>query len=237
MIRRPVALIPFLCSACCLVQAQQQLTIDLTGLRFRNATDQSRTSAPSSILPALGYEYHVHAMVKGDSGLLQILYPNPVGLAVVLETLSPGASRALDGEVYNAPATHPVGVLGQRFEGGTAILGVNVFVGATVSAGIRADNIAFFSFTNVVINPSILVGSMTVTSGSTAIKRMNVVTGDMNWDGSVNQLDIQGFVDALVSPDLYVDLFGHDRLFTGDCNRDGTMNQLDITGFVNALIH
>lgn len=217
------------------VLAAEHVSIDLTGVRIRNATNQFRSSSPNTIDPSYGYTYDISGLVRGESGLLLILYPTPTDLAAILESLQPGASALLSGEVYNASNAHPIGIAGQRVDGTTVINGVTVTFGMTISAGIGADDVASFSLTDVVLTPSLIVGSLIFTSGNVGISRMHVTAGDMNFDGTVNQFDIQGFVDALIDPALYVANYGHDPRFGGDVNRDGTLNAFDIDPFIDVL--
>ncbi|MCG3127691.1 MAG: hypothetical protein CHACPFDD_02558 [Phycisphaerae bacterium] len=212
-----------------------QVVIDLTGVQLKNGTNQSRSSAPNALNAGFAYAYDISALVEGQSGLMALLYPDPVDLGEVLDSFQPGASELLTGEVYNPSGTHPFETLSQRFEGTGVISGINVFVGVTVSAGLNASGIAYFDLTDVVITPSLIVGSMVVTSGTATFDRIPVITGDMNYDGSVNGFDVDPFVQALSDPAGYVTAFGHDPRFAGDVNRDGTFNGFDIDPFVDLL--
>ncbi|MEM8494340.1 MAG: PEP-CTERM sorting domain-containing protein, partial [Planctomycetota bacterium] len=62
------------------------------------------------------------------------------------------------------------------------------------------------------------------------------IAGDLNGDGTLDDSDINPFIQALIDPDGYASTHGTlnpDAL--GDFNDDGTFNNLDIFGFVNAL--
>lgn len=215
--------------------AGESAVIDLTGVKLKNGSNQYRDSSPATLDDAFGYRYQIDALVKGESGLLKLLYPNPTPLADVLEALLPGSSEALNGEVYNASGAHPFELTNQRFEGDGNIGGINVHVGVTVGVGINASDVAWFSFTDVVIDPALLVGSMVVTSGNATLNRIPAHTADMNWDGSVNAFDISPFVLALNDQGSYISTYGYSPIYPGDVNRDGTMNAQDIQPFIDAL--
>ncbi|MEM9111231.1 MAG: SBBP repeat-containing protein [Planctomycetota bacterium] len=62
------------------------------------------------------------------------------------------------------------------------------------------------------------------------------IAGDLNGDGTLDNSDINPFIQALIDPDGYASTHGTlnpDAL--GDFNDDGTLDNLDIFGFVNAL--
>lgn len=65
-----------------------------------------------------------------------------------------------------------------------------------------------------------------------------VLLGDVNNDGVVNNLDIDGFVLALIAPIAFgVQFPGVDPTVILDFNGDGLFNNLDIGGFVFALLN
>ncbi|GMV25443.1 MAG: hypothetical protein AMXMBFR58_14740 [Phycisphaerae bacterium] len=179
-------------------------SINLAGVQLKNATNQSRSSSPDSIDPFFGYEYHIQGLAKGNSGILAALFPNPTDLAVVLETLSPGSSAMLNGEACNASGAHPFEGTNITVSGSQVILGVTVNFSATVSVGIDASNHAYFSLTNVVLSPSILVGSLTITEGSATI--IGVCTADFDDSGFVDTDDFDAFVAAFEAGDASADM-------------------------------
>ncbi len=73
--------------------AGPSVTIDLTGLRIQNGLNQSRSSAPATIDPALRYRVETSGLVRGTSGLMATLFPQPTPLAQVLETFSRARAR------------------------------------------------------------------------------------------------------------------------------------------------
>ncbi len=218
-----------------LALAQPQVTIDLTDVRIQNGLNQTRSSSPNTISPALGYRYAVTGNVQGSGLVLGLLAPTPTPLAQVLEQLAPGSSALLNGEVYNAAGTHPVGVANLTFSGTEVLFGVTVTASATLTAGINADDTASFNLTNVVLSPAALVGSLRFTSGSVVITRVPALTADMNYDGLVNFFDIDPFVLALFDPAAYQTQFGYNELYAGDINRDGAFNFFDIDPFVACI--
>jgi len=64
---------------------------------------------------------------------------------------------------------------------------------------------------------------------------IDVLIGDMNNDGTVNNLDINPFVSALTDRQQFIEQFGFLPGQVGDINDDGQFNNLDINPFVNML--
>lgn len=218
--------------------ADDQAVLSLTGVRFQHGSNQSRSSNPDQIDPGFGYRYLITGSLRGESGILGVLYPNPTPIEQILETFQPGSSEALADEVYNAAGTLPIEVQNQRFEGSTVLIGITVTFGATLAAGVDANGFAYFTMTDVVMLPNtgpIRLGTMSFTSGSVTLTRIPAVTGDMNWDGLVNNFDIDAFVFGLSDPVLYATVFGYSPLYPGDINRDGEFNNFDIDPFIDCL--
>ncbi len=165
--------------------ADDSAVLDLTGVVLRNATNQSRSSAPDTIDPAPAYLYAFseNTMVRGTSGALAIAYPNPTPLADILDSFEPGSSEILSGFVENPAGTHPFVVIDQRFEGTQVISGITVTFAFDLEAGIDAANNTYFSITNVTLSPAFLVGSMTFTSGTMTVTRTTPPCL-ADWDGS-----------------------------------------------------
>jgi len=63
----------------------------------------------------------------------------------------------------------------------------------------------------------------------------DVLAGDLNGDGEVNNLDINPFVLALTDPTAFEQQFDVDPAAAGDINGDGQLNNLDINPFVSLL--
>ena len=59
--------------------------------------------------------------------------------------------------------------------------------------------------------------------------------GDMNCDGSLNSLDIDPFVIALIDPPGYETAYPNCNIDLADCNSDGSVDSLDIDLFVDLL--
>ncbi|MCC6661979.1 MAG: hypothetical protein IT437_13970 [Phycisphaerales bacterium] len=201
--------------------AQQEVSINLAGVKLQNGLNQSRSSAPATISPARWYSYEVSGMVRGSSGLLAVLYPTPISLAELLESFQKGGSAALSGTTCNASGTHPMTVMDQDFSGQAPVGPVTAEVGVHMKAGIDAANIAYFEMTDVVVTPSI-VGSMTFTSGTVLVKRV-ACPPDINGDGTLNLSDFGAFQTsfALGKP-------------IGDFNCDGALNLADFGAFQTA---
>lgn len=176
--------------------AQQQVSIDLTGLQIRHATNQVRSSAPSTISPAYRYRYQVDGMVQGQGlfSALSILFPQPTPLAQVLETLAPGSSALLTGEADNCNGSHPILVAPPPIEGQTVVSGITVDYAITLSFGIDANNVASFSITNVVLSPSALIGYLRFTSGSTTLTRVEYCRANCDESTSAPILNVNDFV-------------------------------------------
>ena len=60
--------------------------------------------------------------------------------------------------------------------------------------------------------------------------------GDMNLDGVVDTGDVAVFVQALVDPAWYLDLYGIEPMLVGDINADGAFDTGDVAAFVQLLV-
>ncbi len=213
----------------------EEVVVDLTGVRLQNGRNEFRSSAPNALNAGFGYSYEVDGLVQGSGIIFGTLFPNPTPIAEVLELLQPGASQYLSGAVYIPSGGHPVEFVNERFEGEVNLIGIWVTFGLTFRVGIDANGFAAFSFTDVVLEPSLFVGSVTFTTGSLTVTRGPAMSGDMNWDGVVNALDIEALLYALFDTQTYLQLFGWDPIFPGDCNRDGVFDAGDIECFLDIL--
>jgi hypothetical protein len=203
--------------------AQDSVSIDLAGVVISDGASVSRNSAPDTIAPARRYRYEVSGMVVGSGIVLGSLFPDPTPLADALESLSPGSSDFLTGEVDNPDGTHPFQVLGQTIEGEQSLAGITVRFSATFDAGIRADNVAFFNIDDIVLSPSFLVGSLRFTEGAAVIERLeDVCRVDLDGDGSLTLFDFLAFQNAFDMGDLLADFDG-----------DGALTLFDFLAFQN----
>jgi hypothetical protein len=210
--------------------AQQSVAIDLTNVRIQHGLAQSRSSAPNTISPAKRYHYVVDGMVRGTGGILGTMFPSPVPLAQAMETLSPGSSESLSGFTDNCPGTHPVGVSGVEFSGAQLLLGINVTYGMTLATGIDASDVAYFSLTNVVLSPSLLVGSLVFTSGSATLTRVYVCPANCDESTVAPVLNIDDFT-------CFINKFAlGDPRANCDCSTtEPVLNIDDFTCFINSF--
>ena len=207
-----------LCSLAASVTASfgaESVTIDLTSMRIANGVNQTRTSSPATIDPAFKYfvDFSDTTMVRGDSGLLALTYPNPIPLAQLLESFSPGSSAAVHTIALNPDGTHPFAATPQVVSGTSSGITITMTIGAQIDAA----NIASFNITQVTLSPGI-VGSLRFTSGSITISRGCL--GDFNNDGGVDGSDIASFFITWESGDALADL-----------NADGGVDGGDIQTF------
>lgn len=184
--------------------ADEVAAINLTGVQFKHATNQSRNSGTDTIDPYFGYTYALTGKAKGSSGILASMFPNPTELSVIFETLSPGSSAALNGIVCNASGSHPVQATDVEMSGTQTFFGIEVTFSATLAMGINENNVAFFSLTNVVISPAILVGSLTITEGAATIT--GLCTADFDHSGFVDTDDFDAFIEAFEAGDPSADM-------------------------------
>jgi hypothetical protein len=63
----------------------------------------------------------------------------------------------------------------------------------------------------------------------------SLIPGDMNFDGSVDLLDVFPFILGLSDPDQYESQFGFPPSAAGDLNGDGVFDLLDVAPFVDLL--
>lgn len=200
-----------------LAHAQEFVAIPLANVRIVNGVTTTRTSAPDTLEPAPRYrnEFSADTFVRGDGGLLGILYPTAIPFTQFLESVAPGSSEQLSGEVANLCVCHPAAVSDQPFTATGVISGINVTVSFTLSSGIQADNTASFSITNVSITPT-LVGGLRFTQGSILITRICISDWDRN--GEIEPVDVRFFYEAF-------------RNGAADTNGDGETDPLDIRFF------
>ncbi|UYV12031.1 MAG: hypothetical protein NCW75_12090 [Phycisphaera sp.] len=209
----------------CVAMAQESVSIDLAGVELEDGGSVSRDSAPDTISPANRYRYEVSGMVQGSGIVLGSLFPDPTPLADALESLSPGSSDFLTGEVENPDGTHPFQVLGETIEGEETLVGITVRFSATFDAGIGADDVAFFNVTDIVLSPSFLVGSLRFTEGAALIERIeDVCRADLDGDGELTLFDFLAFQNAFDMGDLIADFDG-----------DGELTLFDFLAFQNAF--
>lgn len=191
------------------VSAQQSTTIDLTGVQFRNATNQSRSSA-TPISPAFLYDYAISGNARGVGGVLGLLYPTATPLATILDNLSPGSSALLNGQGANNAGTHPFLVSDQRVDGSTVIASITVTYGFNIRIEIAANGIVSFSLTNVILQPSALVGYIQMTSGSAVISRTpGVIGGTITLEDFLGDPTLQNLVIEIRSPGATTPLETH----------------------------
>lgn len=63
-----------------------------------------------------------------------------------------------------------------------------------------------------------------------------LIRGDMNCDGSVDNFDIDPFVIGLVDPEMFEVLYPDCNINSGDVNGDGSFNNFDIDPFVTCVV-
>lgn len=187
--------------------ALPSVSIDITGVQFRNGMNQSRSST-ASIDASLRYAFHFsdNTLVRGSGGALQALYPNPTPLRDVLDDFVDDPDAFLSGAGNNPGGTLPTTLPTQTVDTNTTFAGIAVHFAMTLNASISAQGIASFSITNVVITPAILVGGLTVTQGSVIIDA--ICAADYVVDGAVTIDDLIGVLVAFEAGDPALDYTG-----------------------------
>ncbi|TWT41222.1 hypothetical protein RAS1_39160 [Phycisphaerae bacterium RAS1] len=85
--------------------------------------------------------------------------------------------------------------------------------------------------------PSVFSTGVPGVSGMLLSSCGELLTCDSNCDGSIDVLDINPFVTAIIDPGLYLEQFpACDWLCNNDINFDGAVNVLDISGFVDCVL-
>jgi hypothetical protein len=213
------------CASAGLAQVEgESAVIDLAGVQIKNATNQFRTSAPTTVDPAFLYEYEINGLVKGSGFVMGLLVPDPTPLKDVLEMFQPGSSAFLTGEVENPSGTHPVELINEHFNGSGTYSGINVTFEADIAAGIDASNVAWFEIKNVKISPASLVGSLSFVSGTATITRVVVCYADCDESGSLDLFDFLCFTNAFNGGEPYA-----------DCDGSGGLDLFDFLCFTNAF--
>lgn len=174
--------------------AVQAVSIDLTGVQIRNATNQTRTSSPNLIDPAFQYSYTIrNANVRGVGGVLGLLYPNPVSLESVISGLGGGVfgTSAL---INNPTGTIPTTLIDQTLAGSTVQLGVTFAFSANLVTSINAQGVASFVVSSASItssSPFLAPGYLQFTSGFVDIATSCIA--DFDQDGGVTGADVGAF--------------------------------------------
>lgn len=185
--------IVLLCGLAPAAIAQQQVSINLAGVQFRNATNQFRSSAPATISPAYRYHYVVDGMVHGVGGALGLLFPTSTPLATAMDTLSPGSSASLTGDGNNCSGALPYGVPPTTTTGSRVIFGVTVNYEFTITMGFDAGGVASFSITNVTLSPAALTGYVLWDSGTATLTRVYVCPANCDASTTSPVLNVQDF--------------------------------------------
>lgn len=81
-----------------------------------------------------------------------------------------------------------------------------------------------------------VAGSSTSTFGTGVLTLQYNPIGDLNCDGSINNFDIDPFVQALTDPDGYAAMYPNCNIILADINGDGVVNNFDIDPFVVCLV-
>lgn len=224
------------------VHAAETVSIGLTGMQVRNATNVTRTSAPATIDPANNYhwEFSSDTLVRGRTGVLGILFPNPVPLSQVLTTLAGNPPPATSGDAPNPAGTHPFQVTNLPLSGSSVQAGVTFTFAATLAAGIDASNVASFSITSVTLtssNPFLPPGYLEFTQGSVVITRAPIVVCDdldFNNDGNIDPSDVDAYFSVLgEGPCLGLPV----GQVCGDLdfNNDGNIDPSDVDAYFSIL--
>ncbi len=216
---------------CSAAMADNTATLGLTGVQLRNATNQTRSSNPDTIDAGCSYHYTIDAMARGRGtfSILSILFPQATPLAQIMETLAPGSSDMLTGDVLSPNGgTHPVTLMHQVINGQQVVLGTTITVAATLDVSIDAGNFVTFSITGVTIDPAGTVGYLEFTSGTATVASRGGCPSDFNADCFVDFFDY----------DDYVNCFENGRCppgKTADFNGDGFADFFDYADFVAAF--
>lgn len=149
----------------------QTATIDLTGVRIKDALTQYRNSGATTCPPSKVYRYAIDGYIVGESGLFQTLFPTPIRLADALESFIPGSGRRLQGVIKSQTGQHPF-VIANISESGSVTYGLTIDYAFTIQVQLRADNVAEFNLTGVNLEPSWFVGSLRFTSGTATITKI-----------------------------------------------------------------
>lgn len=222
MIKRFAAGVALLAAATTTL-ADGSAVVDLAGVQIRDGRNESRNSGADTIDAAATYSYDIDGMVVGVGGFLGSMFSSPTPLAEALETLAPGASAFLTGEICNPGGQLPVLFIDERIFNQQNIFGIDVTTAATIRMGIDVNGMAWFTLTDVTLSPSFLVGYLRFTTGQA---QLDVVScpPDFNMDCAVNTLDFLAYLNAFSAGDP-----------AADFNGDGSINTLDFLAFLNAF--
>ncbi|QOJ14797.1 MAG: hypothetical protein HRU75_09160 [Planctomycetia bacterium] len=148
------------------------------------------------------------------------------------QALAPGAgiaeSATLDGGIgQSGPATLATGSFAAPATAGSYTFRLQNAIANTLDSIATLPNHSPVSSATIAFAPQ----TISFTVGS------NVIYGDMNCDGVVNNFDIDAFVLALIDPPGYATAFPGCDPIRGDVNRDESFNNFDIDTFVNCIVN
>lgn len=200
----------------CTGHAAESVTIDIGGLRIQNNLAQSRNSGAQTINAAQRYASHIssNTTASGSGGILQVRYPTPTPLSTIFNDLSPGVDPLAPQSTVNPPGTLPLTFAPQVINQTSTISGISVTFGMTVSTGISAGGVCSFSFSNVVVSPSILVGSLVINQGSVIVDALCLA--DLTLDGAVTIDDLLLFLTYFEAGDVLGDMNGDNAITIDD---------------------
>jgi LysM repeat protein len=197
-------------------QAAESVTIDISGLRIQNGLAQSRTSGTQTINAAQRYASHIssNTTASGSGGILGVRYPSPTPLTTIFNDLAPGTNPLAPQTTVNSPGTLPLTFTPQVINQTSTISGINVTFGMTVSTNISATGVCSFSFSNVVVSPSILVGSLVINQGSVIVDALCLA--DLTLDRAVTIDDLLLFLTYFETGDVQGDMNGDNAITIDD---------------------
>lgn len=196
--------------------AAPSVSIPINGVRIQNGLSQSRNSGAQTVDAAFRYSMRFSAdtTAHGSGGILAALYPSPTPLATIMSSLSPGTDPLAPQSAANPTGTLPAALPAQTINQTTTLSGISVTFGMTVNAGADATGVCSFSLTNVVVSPSILVGSLTVDQGSVIVTALCLA--DLTLDEAVTIDDLLAFLGYFETGDVTGDMNGDSAITIDD---------------------
>ncbi|MBK8915797.1 MAG: hypothetical protein IPM64_14605 [Phycisphaerales bacterium] len=80
---------------------------------------------------------------------------------------------------------------------------------------------------------SLTAGDRATCSGRLSLFGREFPKGDSNCDTRINGFDIDAFVTAMLTPEVFAALYPHCETDTSDCNADGIVNNFDVDPFLS----
>ena len=160
------------------VRAAGSATVNLAGATFGRGLDVHLNSGTTLLPPASSYKFSLAGTVH-FTGLLSLVYPNPIDLSTLVDQLQPTSSSLLTGTYPNPTGTLPLKVINQTFAGSVPVPGGQTLTASVKIVGrVTATGLVRLDVTNVsfdVSNFHLDPGTIVFDSGALTVDAPSVI--------------------------------------------------------------